>query len=559
MRFFPGLLLLGTAGLVLTTPSYAETPAPDAKQLQAQAARFGTVELAPDVTALPESERAALAKLVEAAQIMDALFLRQVWAGNETLLIALAADPSPLARARLDNFLLNKGPWSRLDHDAPFMPGVPTKPAGANFYPEDATKEEIESWFASLPAAEQPAARGFYTTVRRRADRSLQAVPYSLEYQGELARVGALLREAAALTKEATLKAFLEKRATACLSNDYYESEVAWMKLDAALEPTIGPYEVYEDDLLNAKAAFEAFIGVRDDAETKKLSQLGTHLQDVEDHLPIEKALRNPKLGALSPIRVVNLVFASGDANRGVQTIAYNLPNDERVVAEKGSKRVMLRNVQQAKFDRILVPLARLALPAADVDRVSFDAFFTWVLMHELMHGLGPHNITVAGRATTVRAEMKELYSGLEEAKADISGLWALQYLVDKGVLDKPLERTMYATFLASTFRSVRWGLGESHARGCAVQLNRLLDGKAVVVQKDGSFAIDLPRMKAEVAALTGDLMTLQAHGDRAGVEKLFRELGVIRPDVQRVLDRAGDVPHDIRLKFVTAERLIAR
>jgi hypothetical protein len=229
------------------------------------------------------------------------------------------------------------------------------------------------------------------------------------------------------------------------------------------------------------------------------------------------------------------------------------------VVAEEGSKRVMLRNVQQAKFDRILVPLARLALPAADVERVSFDAFFTWVLMHELMHGLGPHNITVAGRSTTVRAEMKELYSGIEEAKADISGLWALQYLVDKGVLDKSLERTMYATFLASTFRSVRWGLGEAHAKGCAVQLNRLLDRKAVVVQKDGTFAIDLQRMKPAVAELTGELMTLQAHGDRAGVDTLFRVMGVVRPEVQRVLDRAGDVPHDIRLKFVTAERLTAR
>jgi hypothetical protein len=559
MRWIFGSLLVGAAAIVLSAPAFAETPSPDASRLQALAGRFGLVELAPDVSGLPEPERAALARLVEAARVMDALFLRQVWAGNETLLAALAADPSPLARARLDNLLLNKGPWSRLDHDAPFLPGVPAKPKGANFYPEDATKEEVEAWLAALPAAEQPAARGFYTTVRRRADRSLIAVPYSIEYQGELLRVAALLREAAVLTQDATLRSFLEKRAAACLSNDYYASEVAWMELDSALEPTIGPYEVYEDELLNAKAAFEAFIGVRDEAETKKLQALGAHLQDVEDHLPIEKALRNPKLGALAPIRVANLVFAAGDANRGVQTIAFNLPNDERVVAEKGSKRVMLRNVQQAKFDRILVPLARLALPDADAERVSFDAFFTWVLMHELMHGLGPHSITVGGRATTVRAEMKELYSALEEAKADIAGLWALQYLVDKKVLDKSLERTMYATFLASTFRTIRWGLGESHAKGVAVQLNRLIDRKAVVVQKDGTFAMDLKRMKEEVQDLTRELMTLQGHGDRAGVEALFKEMAVIRPEVQKVLDRAGDVPHDIRLKFVTAEQLTAR
>jgi Peptidase family M49 len=556
MRWIAGLLVVSTVAAPLTGTAAAAPP--DAAQLRTLAARFEVVELAPDVSHLPESERAALAKLIEAARVLDALFLRQVWAGNETLLVALAGDDSPLGRARLDNFLLNKGPWSRLDADAPFISGMGPKPAGANFYPEDATKAELEAWMSALPADERAAARGFYTTVRRRADRSLVAVPYSLEYQGELARVAALLREASALSKDGTLKAFLEKRAEACLSNDYYASEVAWMELDAAVEPTIGPYEGYEDGLFNTKAAFEAFIGVRDPVETTKLAALGSHLQDVEDHLPIDKALRNPKLGALSPIRVVNLVFAAGDANRGVQTIAFNLPNDERVVAEKGSKRVMLRNVQQAKFDRILVPLARLALPAPDVDRVSFDAFFTWVLMHELMHGLGPHNITVAGRATTVRAEMKDLYSALEEAKADISGLWALQYLVDQKVLDPSLERTMYATFLASAFRSLRWGLGESHARGVAVQLNRLLDRKAVVASKDGTFAVDIKRIKPEVADLTRVLMTLEAHGDRAGTEAIFKELAVIRPEVQRVLDRAGDVPHDIRLKFVTAERLTA-
>jgi hypothetical protein len=542
---------------VRTTSASAAT-APDAAALKKMAARFADVDLAPDVQALPASERAALTKLIEAARIMDALFLRQVWAGNEPLLLDLAEDPTPLGRARLDYFLLNKGPWSRLEQDAPFLPGVPAKPKGANFYPPDATKESLEPWLSGLPAAEQAAARGFYTTVRRRPDGTLSAVPFSVEYQGDLARAATLLREAAASTAAPTLKAFLEKRADAFLTNDYYASEVAWMELDAAIEPTIGPYEVYEDEIFNYKAAFEAFIAVRDDAETKKLSSLGTHLQDVEDHLPIDPALRNQKLGALAPIRVVNLVFAAGDAMKGVQTIAFNLPNDERVVAEKGAKRVMLRNLQQAKFDRILKPLSALALAPKDLDTVSFDAFFTWVLMHELMHGLGPHNITVGGRATTVRAEMKDLYSGIEEAKADISGLWALQYLVDKGVLDRSLERTMYPTFLASCFRSLRWGLGESHARGVAVQLNRLLDRRAVVVRADGTWALDPARIKSEVADLARVLLTLEGTGDRAGAEALFRELAVIRPEVQKVLDRAGDVPTDIRPRFVAADGLRA-
>lgn len=544
--------------LLMTAAAHGADGSPDAAHLQKDAARFAAVDLEPDVSALPPSERTALAKLIEASRLMDALFVRQVWAGNEALLLRLSADTSPLGRARLDSFLLDKGPWARLDRDAPFIPGVPPKPRAANFYPEDATREEIEGWMNRLPAAEQAAARGFYTTIRRRADGSLIAVPYSLEYQAELRRAAALLREAAAASHEPTLRTFLEQRAAAFLNDDYYASEVAWMEMDAAVEPTIGPYEVYEDGLLNAKAAFEAFIGIRDDSETKRLATLGAHLQDVEDHLPIDKRLRNPKLGALSPIRVVNLVFAAGDGNKGVQTIAFNLPNDDRVVAEKGSKRVMLRNVQQAKFDRILLPLARLALPAADAQHVSFDAFFTWVLMHELMHGLGPHNITVGGRATNVRAEMTDLYSAIEEAKADISGLWALQYLVDKGVLDRSLEATMYPTYLASTFRSIRWGLGESHARGCAVQLNRLLDRRAIVAHADGTFTIDPARIKVEVADLTRVLMTLEAHGDRAGAETLLRDLAVVRPEVQRLFDRTSDVPHDIRPRFVTAEKLTA-
>src|SRR6185436_5818333 len=257
----------------------------------------------------------------------------------------------------------------------------------------------------------------------------------------------------------ATLKKFLTARADAFLSNDYYASDVAWMELDAAIEPTIGPYEVYEDEWFNAKAAFEAFITVRDEAESKKLQAFSDHLQELENNLPVDPKYRNPKLGALAPIKVVNVVFAAGDGNRGVQTAAYNLPNDERVVREKGTKRVMLKNMQDAKFRMVLLPISKVALPAADQAKISFDAFFTHILMHELMHGLGPHAIGVGGRQTTVRQELKETYSTIEEAKADISGLWALRQLADKGTLPKSLEKPLYTTFLASTFRSIRFGV----------------------------------------------------------------------------------------------------
>ena len=536
------------------SPSASPSPSSEAIRLNAMAARFAPVPLTADVSALPAGERQALAKLVQAARIMDTLFLRQAWAGNETLLLSLIPDETPLGRARLHYFLVNKGPWSRLDKDAPFIPGVGAKPPQANFYPAGATREEVESWMKGLPPAEAERARGFFTTIRRGTDGRLMAVPYSVEYQGELARAAALLREAAGLTAQPTLKAFLEKRAEAFVSNDYYASDVAWMEMDASVEPTIGPYEVYEDDWFNAKAAFEAFVTLRDDAETAKLARFASELQELEDHLPIDAQYRNPKLGALAPIRVVNVIFSAGDANRGVQTAAFNLPNDERVVQEKGSKRVMLKNTQEAKFEKVLVPTSRVALPIEDRKGIAFDAFFTHILMHELMHGLGPHSIQVGGRPTTVRQELKDTYSTLEEAKADISGLWALQYLVDKGTLDKAMERTMYTTFLASCFRSIRFGLTEAHGKGIALQLNTLLDAGGFKDRPDGTFTADAARIKDAVAALTRDIMTLQAEGDYAKAKDLLARMAVVRPSVKRVLDRLKTVPVDIEPQFAIVE-----
>src|SRR5438034_454613 len=282
-----GLLLLAAS---LSFSAGAEAPpaaAPDAARLTAMADRFAPVDIRADVSRLPANEQQALARIVEAARIMDPLFLRQVWAGNEALLFELLEDQSPLGRARLRYFMIDKGPWSRLDHDAPFLPNVPAKPGGANFYPAGATKADVEAWLAGLPPAERTRATGFFTTIRRGPDGRFTSVPYSLEYQGELARAAELLREAAGLTKEPSLVAFLKKRADALVSNDYYASDVAWMELDARLEPTIGPYEVYEDEWFNAKAAFEAFITVRDEGETRKLSRFASELQWLEDRLPM--------------------------------------------------------------------------------------------------------------------------------------------------------------------------------------------------------------------------------------------------------------------------------
>ena len=553
----------GTIGCSRETPQPAvqttqTTTDPETQKLQTMTARFAPVDLTADVSKLPDNERHALTKLVAASKIFDALFLRQVWEGNEAMLLDLARDDSPLGRARRHYFLINKGPWSRLDANEVFIPGAPKKPEEGNFYPGGATKADVEAWFKTLSGTERTRAIGFFTTIRRGPDGRFIAVPYSLEYQGEIAHVAELLREAAALTTQPTLKNFLEKRAVSLLSNDYYDSDVAWMELDASIEPTIGPYEVYEDEWFNYKAAFESFITLRDDAETEKLMRFGSELQEIEDNLPIDPKYRNPKLGALAPIRVVNTVFSSGDGNRGVQTAAFNLPNDERVISEKGSKRVMLKNNQEAKFRMVLQPIAQVALAADDRQHVSFDAFFTHILMHELMHGLGPHNISVGGRATTVRQEFKDAYSTMEEAKADISGLFALQYLVDHQKLDKSLDQTMYVTYLASMFRSIRFGITEAHGRGVAIQLNYFLDNGGVTVAQDGTFAVNPERIKQNVLDLTRDLMTMQAVGDYAAAKQMMEKLAVVRPQTQTVMDRLKGVPVDIEPRFVTAEQLLS-
>ena len=517
---------------------------------------FAPVEIGASLDQLPDNERRALASIIAAAKIMDAIFLEQVWAGNPSLLLDLTANTTARGQARLNFFLVNKGPWSRLQNNQRFIPGVPPKPAGANYYPPDTTREEVEQWLDTLSGNERAEATGYFTTIRRNAEGQLVAVPYSVEYQGALAIAAAHLREAAQLTSNATLRHYLESRALAFATNDYYASDIAWMELDSTIEPTIGPYEVYEDEWFNFKAAFEAFVTIRDDVETAQLERFSSYLQELEDNLPIEPEHRNPELGALAPIRVVNVVFTAGDANSGVQTAAFNLPNDERVVRDYGSKRVMLKNIQEAKFQTVLTRIADVAFSQTDRQDVSFEAFFTHILMHELMHGLGPHTISMDRTVTTVRQQLQETHSAIEEAKADISGLWALHRLIDRGAVDKTLERSIYTTFLASIFRSIRFGINEAHGLGVAIQLNTFLDSGAVTVQPGGIFAINHEQIRTTAEELTRRLMTIQANGDYVAAKNLIDTLGVVRPEVQELLDRLQNIPIDIEPNFMTAATL---
>ena len=557
-----GLIVL-LFGVVAVAQEKKAAPAiPDRAQLKTMTARFAPTPLRVDLSGLSAGDRQALEKLVEAAKIVNTIFMRQFWSGDLATYHALQQDKTPLGSARLDYFWINKGPWSEIDEYAAFLPDVPArKLPGANFYPENMTKDEFETWVKTLSPEQKEQAEGFFTVIRRGADGKLKTIPYSDEYKSDLASAGKLLREAAALTANGSLKKFLTARADAFVSNNYYESDMAWMDLDAPVDVTYGPYETYQDELFGYKAAFEAYINVRDDKESARLGFLGSHLQDIENNLPEDPQYRVAKLGASAPIRVVNEVFSAGDGAHGVQTAAYNLPNDDKVVQQKGSKRVMLKNVQEAKFKATLVPISKIVLvPAAQKD-LSFELFFTHIVAHELCHGLGPHQITIGGRETNPRMELKEQYSALEEAKADVTGLFALQFLMtqaDAGKLDAPMahgaeaERQLYTTYLASSFRTMRFGLQDAHARGQAMQFNYFLDQGAFTANADGTFGVDVAKMKEAVKSLDGKLLTLEATGDYAGAKDWMGKMGILRPETKQALARLKSVPTDIAPIFET-------
>jgi len=510
---------------------------PDLAELNRMIARFAPVRVSADASKLSLGDQKALAKLLDAARVIDEIFLQQIWSANPALRQQLAADTSELGKARLHYFDLNKGPWSDLDEHAVFIPGVPDrKPLGANFYPEDMSKAAFEAGVAKLPKARQEEARGFFSVIQRGPD-GLVIVPYSKEYASDLERAAKLLQEAAGLTGNKSLQEFLKLRAKAFLSNDYYDSDVAWMKLDAAIDVTIGPYETYNDDLFGYKAAFEAYVTLRDDAETAKLKMFADHLQEIENNLPEDPKYRNPKLGALAPIRVVNEVLATGDGAHGVRTAAFNLPNDERIVKKMGSKRVMLKNVQEAKFSTILDPIAHRVLSGGDQRDLSFNAFFTHILAHEMSHGIGPQN--------NVRQSLKELHSAIEEAKADATGLFFLQYMYDHKLLPAA-EKSLYVTFLASSFRTLRFGVHEAHGKGMALQFNYLLDKGGFVARPDGTFGVDSAKIQGAVRDLVHDLLTIEATGDYARAKKMLDEMGVIRPELAQAIGKLSDIPTDI-------------
>jgi hypothetical protein len=536
---------------------------PDRKQLEAKRARFADVEITVDPATLSAEDRAVLAPLVKASALMNRLFWRQASAEGLEVAARLKARTDAAGKRLAEYVDLNAGPWDRLDDFEPFY-GTKAKPQGATFYPEDLTRDAFEAWLAAHPG-DRAAFESPVTVIRRDGER-LIAVPYSIEYRDDLVQAARFLRDAAARTRDPVLAKYLESRALAFTSNDYYPSDLAWMDLGTAapdkaspIEVVIGPYEVYEDRLMNLKAAFESFVTVKDADESRKLAVVEGLLDELEAALPIDDRHKNFSRGKSSPIAVVQVVYAAGDTAAGTQTTAFNLPNDERVRTARGSKKVLLKNVGQAKFARSLVPIAKILLAPALQGRVSFDAFFNFVLLHEVSHGLGPGILAKPdGSSTTVNLALRETYSGIEECKADVLGVLNSLILVRKGVLPALVGETMEATFLAGLFRSIRFGIGEAHGVANMMQLNWLRKAGAVTYDAaNGSFGVDHAKFEPAMRDLARALLIVQAEGDYEGAKTLLKTYGAMTDEVQGALKRVSAVPVDIRPIYTLGRALL--
>ncbi|KAI9139503.1 hypothetical protein BKA69DRAFT_1030404 [Paraphysoderma sedebokerense] len=533
---------------------------------------------------LNSAELRALDILKSATQHFDTLYLRQSYHNNERILTILKSLPPdhPNKADYLRYFQLNKGVYDVLDDEKPFVTEkevkelkglvMEEKPIGANYYPLDMKKSEFESWLASLDANEKQLAQGFYNVIRRSASSELKIVPFSTEYADLLKPISELVKQAADVLDGDTdekgrkrnqrLVKFLRERAQSYLSNDYFGSECRWLEIHESglkddevplLDVTMGPYEVYTDKLFNFRSAFECFLGIRDIAGTKTIKTFEQYIQKLEDNLPIPSNYKNPNVGDTKNLVVVDQVGAGGD-QAGPMTSAFNLPNDEAVIKARGAKMILIKNVQQRKFESILTPIAKLVLHKDQLKYLSFSSFFQHVTYHECCHSLGPHNL-IEDPSTPIRRNLQELHSALEEAKADIAGLWSVEYLldhnVDPTVTAEPgdpchgkrddqefVRRSFYVTYLASAFRSIRFGLGEAHGKGQALQLNYLIDeGGFSYDSESSSFLVNFDKIRPAVESLTREIMIVQGDGDKNRAREMLDRYGVVREYTKTKLD----------------------
>ncbi len=518
------------------------------RSIRQKIAQFVPTDLTFDEGLLRDNDKQVLVKLVEAARYIDEIFLRQVSPRNPELLRTLETSETTESTDLLHYFRIMFGPWDRIDGHRPFI-GEEQKPLGAGFYPPDLTKDEFESWLAEHPE-DKEAFTSYYTSIRRENGR-LVAVPYSSAYEEFLTPSARLLEEAADLSDNPSLAKFLRSRAEAFRSNDYFESEIDWMDVnDSLIDLTIGPYEVYEDRLLSYKAAFEAVVALKDPQESQRLETLTGYLGEIEDNLPGAGEYQAMERGASSPISVVSVVFSAGEIKPGVQAAAFVLPNDEKVRQTKGSKKVMLKNIAEAKFRNCTLPTAERIMAEEQLPMMDFEALFDVVLMHELAHSMGPGFVPLPdGSKATVGLVLKELYPSIEETKADVAGVCAFSYLVDKGVLSG-LEQACVSLAVA-TLRSLRFGIDTAHGRAALVELNFLSErGGLLYDEGTNRFRVDSDIMLEAMRELTRRVLLLQAQGDYQGVKEFLGTYGQLTPPLEKAMLRVADIPVDIEPVF---------
>ncbi|HET9460052.1 MAG TPA: hypothetical protein VFO51_08745 [Sphingomicrobium sp.] len=506
-------------------------------------AKLAEVRMDVDTAYLSAEEREVVNLLNQAANLMSEIYRRQTTPDYDRLRAEVAAKNDPALLARFDAFF---GPWDPIDDDKPFFGNQP-KPPGAGFYPADLTKEEFDKYLAANPG-EADALTSPYTVVKRQGDK-LVAVPYSQEYRQWLEPAARLLEQAAARTSNPSLKTFLTLRAKAFRTDDYFESELAWMDLkDTPIEIAIAPYETYTDGLYGRKTAFEAFVTLRNPEESAKLDKYKALLRDMEANLPVEEKYKNFQRGFESPISVVDQVHGGGDNVPGVQTIAFNLPNDEKVREAKGAKKVILQNVLGAKYEMILKPMAELVLVPDQAGDVTKAYMFNETLFHELSHSLGPGSIVVGGRKTSVDKELKELGSGFEEAKADVMGAWNILYMMDRGILPNAERDQIRATYVVGLFRAMRFGIGEAHGQGAAMQY-RYLRAKGALLwdERAQRFRVDSAKIDGAIRDLVADIVRLQGNGDYEGVKAFLGKWAKLDPEAEKVIASMTHIPVDIR------------
>ncbi|MGZ8328274.1 MAG: dipeptidyl-peptidase 3 family protein [Allosphingosinicella sp.] len=542
-------LLLATAACATRPaepPATAAAPVSEGYDLAAQRAKIARIPMSPSTAFLDAEEREVVNLLIQAAELMTPIYLRQRSVDNPTVRAEIARSQHPRKAALLDMFDLHFGPWDTLAENHPFYGGE-KMPAGAGFYPTDLTKADFDAYLSANPGQKEALTSG-YTVVKRQGDR-LVAVPYSVEYRQWLEPAAKLLERAAARTRNASLRKFLNLRAKAFRTNDYYESELAWMDVSGTpIEVVIGPYEVYTDTLYGTKTAFEAFVTVQDPRESSALTKYKALLPDMERNLPVEESYKNFNRPFASPILVADQVHGGGDNVPGVQTIAFNLPNDERVREAKGAKKVILANVLGAKYDRILAPMAGLVLVPDQARLVTRKYMTNETLFHELAHSLGPGTISVGGRQTTVNAELKDVYSASEEAKADVMGLHNILYMMKRGELPAAEREQALATYFVGIFRAVRFGIDEAHGRGAAMQYSYLKEkGAFGWDERADRFRVDYDRMEAGLRDLLAELIRLQGNGDYAGTKAFFERHARLDERARAVLAKTAHIPTDIQ------------